>query len=174
KEDQSAVVLLMAVWLLVRRQRRAALWTAAAALAWGAVATRVVVPHFSPTGSFTRAGIFGSYGRTIPDALVAMATHPARVVEDLFQHRNIDFLVALLGPFAFVPLLAPSALIPALPIVLGDLLAVAPWPHTITSQYHAAILPFLMYALVVGLARVERAGRRLAVPIVAAAVVGFL
>jgi uncharacterized membrane protein len=182
KEDQAAVVVMVALWLAIFRRRPVqGLITAIAAIAWGALAVKVLVPHFSPTGHFTRQGIFGSYGPTLPEALKQMVAHPSRVAHDLFQQKSKDLVVGLFAPFAFLPLAAPEILLPAAPILVGNMLAISPVPRMLESQYQSAVMPFLAAGLVLGMARLigamrPRAGSRrlLALPLLGAVTIGWL
>jgi predicted membrane protein DUF2079 len=152
-------------------------FTALAAVAWGLIATKVLIPHFNG-GTPAHTDLFSAYGQTPYTVVKAMLAHPGRVLRDLTQPSNMQLLVQLLAPLAFLPLLAPGMLLPALGILLGNLTATLPAPHTINHQYEAAVLPFLFVATIVGVARLGDANRPgfpllLATPLLIASVLGW-
>ena len=76
---------------------------------------------------------------------------------------KIVYLLLMLLPLGFLPLLAPRVLAAVLPALALNLLSVDPVLTNHRSQYQAFVLPFLMLAAVDGYARIRdwrRAPRR--------------
>ncbi|MEW6279452.1 MAG: DUF2079 domain-containing protein [Candidatus Eremiobacterota bacterium] len=141
------------------------LWIASHSMArWGGGATQYLA-------------LYAPYGTSAGSVLERLATAPQEWLPHLLDPR---YLSELLLPFAFLPLLAPGRLLPALPVVLGNVLSWRPAQHGIEYHYAAGILPFVAWAAVEGAARarawVEPSHRMSALAWVVAisATVGFL
>lgn len=83
------------------------------------------------------------------------------------------YILKLFGPLAFVPLLAPRRLIPALPIIGLNLLSSHEMQLDIYMHYNATIIPAMLVGAVFGTARLcewmaERVDHRRGLPIAAA------
>lgn len=68
---------------------------------------------------------------------------PGNTLRLLFQTDRINYVLQLLLPVGFLPLLAPMYLIFAFPDFLLNILSTKVEPHQIYYQYTAAITPFL-------------------------------
>ena len=163
REDISLVVTFLGVLLVIEGRRRAGLITTAAGLAWLVVATQVLQPHFA--GSFVQAAFLDRYGEGIGEIIATMAGDPLRVLGDLFTAQNGFFVVAMLAPVLFLPLLAPRYLLPVVPLEVLYLLSSRETAHTIEAQYTVSAIAFVFVATAMALPRVVRLlDRRWTVP----------
>jgi len=154
REDLSLVVTFLGVLLVVQGRRRAGLLTVVAGLTWLVVATQVIQPHFA--GSFVHVAFLDRYGSSVGEIAATMAGDPGRVLGDLFTAQNGAFVVALLGPVAFLPLLAPRYLIPIVPLEILYLLSSREVAHTIEGQYTVSAIPFVFVATAMAVPRLAR------------------
>ncbi len=116
--------LALALWgfvLLGDGERRAGLWTLGVGAVWALGWLLVAQPLISD--STARAGGYGDYGDSLADVIVTVATGPVEFGRDLLAQDNVLFLVSVLAPVLFLPLLSVRHLAPALP--LGALFLVA-------------------------------------------------
>jgi uncharacterized membrane protein len=86
---------------------------------------------------------------------------------------KFSYLLKLFGPLAFVPLLAPRRLIPALSMIGLNLLSSYDLQFDIYMHYNATIIPAMLVGAIFGTARLRewlagRAGTRRGLPIAAA------
>lgn len=88
----------------------------------------------------------------------------------LFSEDTLNLFLVLLLPLALLPLGSPRRLVPALPVLLGNLLSWRSSQHDFHFHYEAAVLPFLFWAAADALPRLPRAAWVLS----AAALVGWL
>ena len=90
-----------------------------------------------------------------------MLTRPWEAAEVLASYDRLSYLVALLAPLAFLSLAAPLLAAGALPEVLIN--ALSDWfpQYSIEFQYVAVIVPFLVAAAILGLARLRARATRL-------------
>lgn len=171
REDISLVVLFLGVLLVLEHRRRAGVATMAAGLGWLVVTTQVLQPHFA--GSFVQAAFLERYGEGIGEIVATMAGDPLRVLGDLLTAQNGVFVVAMLAPVLFLPLLAPRYLVPVVPLEILYLLSSRETAHTIEAQYTVSAIAFVFVATTMALPRVTAwlGDRRWAGPSWAAAAV---
>lgn len=108
--------------------------------------------------SIQYSNLYSHYGRNGREVVTNLLTHPWQHVRDLNHRQNRVYLLEMAAPLAFLPLLGPLELTPALPVVAGNLLSWRDAQHSIRFHYMAGILPFLMWAAVAGLGRLRRRG----------------
>jgi uncharacterized membrane protein len=162
KEEIPLVIAGFGVWYAVTRRR----WwlggtIAAVGIAASAVAVEIVVPHFNGAASnfysrYTSVG--GSPGGVFRTAF----THPLRLVEKIFGVRGLHYLGELLVPLGGLWLLAPVALVAALPEVALNLLSVVTTQQSIHFHYTAGLIPPLFVASILGAGRLAERRSRLA------------
>ena len=164
KEDVALVALgLAACALLPPRQRQPRLALGLALLAAGSLAISFAWLKPAYGGGADYGMLYRDLGATprevalhlLRDPLGALArffTTPGDATDSALKLR---FWHQLLIPLAYLPVLAPFALLPAAPVFAEHLLAWRPEQHSIFYQYTALSLPFVMLAAVDGLAQVR-------------------
>jgi uncharacterized membrane protein len=131
----------------------------------------VLHPIFAPA----RGSVFlhfGKWGGSVPSTLLAIVTRPGDVLAHLAEPARATYVLRLLAPLAFLPVLAPRLLLPIVPIVGMNLMS--EWPSTIEldSHYQTTTLPFLVAAALLGAERLSKRVPRGLVAGVSIAVVG--
>jgi uncharacterized membrane protein len=151
KEEISFVVAGFGVWYAVSRRRWAAGGTIAAlGVAWAAVATTVIIPHFNNGESSDFYARYSEVGGS-PGGLVETAfTHPGRLFSAAFTGRDLHYVLQLMWPLAFLSLLAPLVLAAALPELAINLLSAVPTQTSIHFHYTAGLIAPLVVAAVLG------------------------
>jgi len=167
KEEIPFVIAGFGVWYAVSRRR----WIEGGAIvavgvAWAAVATTVVIPHFNhgqTSDFYTRySEVGGSPGGIVRTAF----THPGRLIDAAFTGRDLHYVLQLLWPLAFLPLLAPLVLVAALPELAVNVLSAVTTQTSIHFHYTAGLIAPLVIAAIFG---AERLRRIRTLPIVTAA-----
>ncbi len=157
REDLAMPLALLAFvtpWQSGSRRRLA--WSAGAlAMALFGFFLLVLAPHFAPAHGSLSAH-FGRWGESPAQVVVAWLTHPIELARHLMASRRLSYLPRLLWPLAFLPLLSPRWLVPALPALAINLLSDFPTTTQLDSHYLSPALPFLMVAALDGLARIQR------------------
>jgi uncharacterized membrane protein len=178
KEHVGLAVAGMGVWYALSRRRRSrpGLAIAAAGVAVTALAVAVVVPHFRPDGGSSFYGRFEAIGGSPGGIAETALTDPLKVAEEVTESRDAGYLLDLLLPLAGLSLLAPLALLPALPELGLNLLSATETQTSIHHHYSAVALGALVPAAVLGAARLARGSparaERIALVAVAAALAG--
>jgi uncharacterized membrane protein len=139
-------------------RRRAGLAIAGAGLAWTAVCLAVIVPAFRGDVSPFYAR-FESVGGSPGGLVRTVFTDPGAIVAALSSVDDFAYVLWLGIPLAFVFLLAPVLAAVALPQLLVNLLADSSPTTDPRTHYIAAVIPFLVAATVLGLARLPKAHR---------------
>lgn len=143
-------------------------------LAWFYVSTSVIVPAFYRDDYQPQAGAIGqSYDETWPGTSPQLAyyshlgnstgeivrtivTRPVKVAQLMLTPPKLTYLVLMLLPLAFLPLLAPDVALLASPIIAMNLLSTRVFQYTIREQYQALVIPGLVLAAIIGGARLWR------------------
>ncbi len=154
KEEIALVVAGLGIWYALAHGRR---WTGAAVAAAGVaaalIAIEVVIPHFNRAGTssfFTRYSEVGS----TPGGIVHTAlTDPWKIVTTTATGRGLGYLAQLVLPLALLVVLAPLALIAAVPELAVNLLSAATTQTSIRFHYTAGLIPVLIAAAVFGAKR---------------------
>jgi uncharacterized membrane protein len=142
-------------------------------LAWGIagvtfslVALFVLLPLFRSTPSDT-LNRYAWLGGTPAEMLEAVVTHPEVLLQKGIPSDTLTMGFQLLAPVAGLPVLAPGAMMVALPSIGYNLLSSFPPQHTICYQYVAPTVPFVLIAAAEGMARLQRwLSKRIQVPYV--------
>ncbi len=113
-----------------------------------------VITYFNPLALRTKWE-WGELGSGPWEIAFTVLTNPVKVLNALFNDGQKKFLyiVALLGPLAFIPLLEPSALVMAIPWLAASLLSINPLYYSIETQYPAFVSPFIFLSAIDGVKR---------------------
>jgi uncharacterized membrane protein len=137
-------------------------------LVWVALCTLALIPAFRSDGRFLYGGVLlgevSARCGPVPGAGLLNLPCVAQYVfapGDGRGAQRLLYLAQMLLPLALLPLLAPRALIPALPIVAINLLSNTPNIHASTHyHYQALVIPFALVASIQALAWLRRARPR--------------
>ena len=172
KEEIPLVVAAFGIWYALSRRRYAAgAAIAAGGAVWAAVAIGVVIPHFNHGASSSFYSRYSEVGGSPKGVLRTAVTHPWTLVTKAFDHRGIHYLIQLALPLAGLWVLAPLALVAAVPDLAINLLSATPTQTSIHFHYVAGIVPALVVAAVLGAKRLRRPALAAAL-VVGAALVG--
>jgi uncharacterized membrane protein len=100
--------------------------------------------------------LYADYGGSGREVVVNVLTHPLRTLGKLNTEDNWGYALDMLAPMVFTPLLSPLQIVPAAPVIAGNLLSWRDSQHSIHFHYQAGVLPFLMWACIVAFAKLEK------------------
>ncbi len=160
KEEVGLALAMLGLWMVVRgRGRRYGAALAAVSLAWVALAVTVIIPRFNDGRGSAFVDRYATLGDDGGGVARTLLTRPWEAAELLASYDRLSYLVALLAPLAFLSLAAPLLAAGALPEVLINTLSDWFPQYSIEFQYVAVIVPFVVAAAILGLARLRRRDR---------------
>jgi uncharacterized membrane protein len=157
KEEIPLVIAMLGIWYaLARGQRLAGAVLGVSGVAVAALSLGVVIPHFregEAPAFYERYDAVGGSPRGIVETAV---TDPLVIIREVTEGRDLEYLLQLGLPLAFLFLAAPLLLLPALPELVANLLSEVPTQTSIEFHYTAPIAPFLVAGAILGAARFPR------------------
>jgi uncharacterized membrane protein len=157
KEEIAFVVAGLGIWYALAHRR----WLTGAAVAVAGVAAalvaiEVVIPHFNRAGTSSFFTRYSEVGSTPGGVVHTALTDPWKIVTTALTGRGLGYLARLVLPLGLLVVLAPLALIAALPELAVNLLSAATTQTSIRFHYTAGLIPVLLAAAVFGAARLQR------------------
>ncbi|TQV65353.1 MAG: DUF2079 domain-containing protein [Halothiobacillaceae bacterium] len=161
------------LWWLRQRTLRPALLAAGMGLGGFVLVLGVIMTALSPTGGHVmmsqelgQLSRYGWLGNSLPEVLTTLLLHPVDVMRTVcLEMGGADYLLLLLGPLLFMPLVGVEMLLPALADLAVNLLSHNRMPRSIFAYHSIAIIPLLMAAGMLGAARIARLSRYLSLGI---------
>jgi uncharacterized membrane protein len=157
KEEIPLIVGALGIWYAIAKGRRVAgTVIAIAGAATTALWLGIVMPHFREGAEPAFYGRYNAVGGSPAGIVETAVTDPLALAEALTHRRDLLYLVELGLPLAGLFLLAPLALIAAVPELLANLLSSVSNQTSIRFHYTAPITPFLFAAAILGAAQFRR------------------
>jgi uncharacterized membrane protein len=139
KENFAITVAWLGLWQLARRRWRLGAALVLGGAAWFLFATQILVPALVGSGESLHVSRFARYGDTLPAITLFALTNPLVVIGDMLWPGSGAYLLALLLPFAFLPLLSPYALL-ALPALAINLISAFEGQRSLLFHYNSLIV----------------------------------
>jgi uncharacterized membrane protein len=141
-----------------------AVWLIGVGLGYFVFATHYLLPYFSfdaERGALDN-GAFGWFGHSLGEMIHTIITKPHIIVLDIISTPGkLIYLGVVFGLLAFIPLLRPVFLIPALPLLLIAMLSRLDNYYSYANHYTVGLIIPLMFAFMYGLPRAERIWEKL-------------
>lgn len=136
-----------------RSHKIGAVVLASLALGLFAIIMTVVYPYArGGEGSVYFAKYYGHIGKSLPEFIHTIVTRPLYVVGTFLTPQKLFYMFTFLWPFAYLPLLSPVVLLPALPALFVNLASNHEYMLSQHFHYEAEILPMTFCALLIALA----------------------
>jgi len=131
------------VLILFGRQKLLGALAAVGSVVYLLLCTQVFIPYFAASGQYERFSLFGELGDGVLDVVRSLFTQPRWASERLVRPQVWLFLVTLLTPMAFLPLVGwRLSLAAAPPLFLIALMQNAEW-LSIKFWHQATVVPVL-------------------------------
>jgi uncharacterized membrane protein len=152
KEDIPLVVVMMGLYfIMVSRKWNAGLPLIFLASLWFYVAIYVVFPAVRSGEGSPFMRYYEDFGDNPFSIVFTLLTQPRLTAEILLTQDNLSYMVRLLFPFGFLPILGLPVLLIAAPSLGINLLSSFPLMHELEAkQYAVPIVPFVALAAVYG------------------------
>ena len=154
REDATLPVLGLGLWVAARRRWIPGIGLALASLALLFVLTEGVIPYFR-AAPYPHLQRYIHLGSTVGEIVETVFLHPLRTIAGMLSGRQLLYVLALLTPLGFLPLLGLLDVLPALPVLAQNLLSRDPVLFHHRTQYNAFVLPFLVVAAIAGVERLR-------------------
>jgi uncharacterized membrane protein len=122
------------------------------------VAVTIVVPHFAPGGGSPFADRYADVGGSPAGIVRTAARDPLAIAAAASERRDGRYVLDLLWPLAFLPLLSPLVLA-AVPELAVNTLSDVPTQTSVHFHYTATLIPVLVAAAILGAASAQRRWR---------------
>lgn len=157
KEDISLIVLMIGLYLLLRRRWWAGGALAVVGLLWFYVTFQVIIPAYRVGGGHSiYAAWFETLGHTPLEIALSPFTHPEKVLALIFRPGSIPALLMITVPLALLPWAGLPLLALAAPSLAFVLLSANPTLRQLETWHYAApMLAMLLLAAIDGLARLN-------------------
>jgi uncharacterized membrane protein len=159
KEDVLLVMVPIGLFVAWRFDRRRGLLTALFSLIVTILGMFVMMRHL--IGVPTRNGWripFGGFTGLFKETF----TNPTNVIDHLWSENRPMYLFKMMAPFAGVFFAAPSVALLAVPVLGSNMISTFWYQHQIEYHYSIVIVPILLVATVVAIAKYEVQWRRVA------------
>ncbi len=170
KEDYAIIIAPLGVWIALcrkdslneRRCFRLGWGVAVFGIVYLALVVTVLIPWFRDGADPHYSGYFAELGSTPAEIVESVVANPWLLLRKLLSARSIIYMLVLLVPLGFLPLLSPSRLTVGLPLFAvlcilelsttpdGQGQILVPFHH-----FHAPLLPILFWAAAAGLGQVR-------------------
>jgi uncharacterized membrane protein len=168
KEEIGLIAMMFGVYIMLfqRKHWRVGVGVALFGAVWVIVLLQYAIPFFRGAqygqtfyyfgeGKIGGGGTRYSYlGRSIPEVLTTILIKPGYVLSYVLIPEKIAYVLHLLVPLAFLPIIGWDVFLLTLPTFGYSLLSTYGLQYEIRSYYFAPLLPFLYFALIVGIQRV--------------------
>lgn len=149
RSDGGFVLAAMGLYALIHR--RGWPWVvvpAGVGLGWVVLCVAVLIPAFRDQHDFLYTLIYAWMGNSPAEMLQTLLLRPGYVAAHVFTAPKLDYLIALLAPLLFLPLLRPDILLMAAPPLMLNLLSLDRMHWSIRYHYQAFVVPFLLIATI--------------------------
>jgi uncharacterized membrane protein len=176
RTDVALVVAMFGVYgLLTRRKWPHVMLPLAVGFGYFALAAFVILPAFvypsaftAPTGPVTdpmscwpcglnpQLAYYAHLGRTGPEIVTHVITHPVETAQLIFTGPKVVYMLSLLLPLLFLPLLEVRPLVLGLPTLALNLLSTREAQFDYQHHYSLLLIPGIFAAAIYGLDRLNR------------------
>jgi uncharacterized membrane protein len=155
KENMAIAGVMIGLYLAVVKGRRLLGLALALAFAlWFEAGVAWIVPSFNPSGGNPHLLRYPLLAGGPPGLWLGALRHPLDLNLALLTPvgRKLEYLLYILGPVAFLPLLSPARLLLGLPFLAQNLLSAVPHQTSLHTHHQAELIPFVFFAALGALA----------------------
>jgi uncharacterized membrane protein len=155
RNDTALVIAMLGLYGVLTRRRAVFSWAPMIfAVVYWALAVFVIIPAITGGAQFSYVQNYDWLGPTTGDIVKTIVTRPLFVARTAFGPDRWEYVVSLLFPLAFLPLLKPRPLLMALPPFLINIFASDHYKYQrdIFHQYSALLVPGLFIAAILAVA----------------------
>jgi uncharacterized membrane protein len=156
KEEVGLVVACLGLWALLRRKWITGIPCVLGGIGWFVICVSVIIPHFNPAGHSPYLARYSYLGHGLGGIAWGVVKSPGLVMHTMLSEPRLQYLLDLIHPLGFVPVLVLPVMALALPALLINMLSADPTMYSGFYQYSAEIVPVFVAASILGVAWIER------------------
>ena len=163
KETVSFTIIGFGVWIwLFEKRRNFGLGAIAIAVVWFAIASQVIIPASRPAGVLAGVWNYGSLGDSWSEIAMRLLTNPTLGLSRVVQPDRLFYYLLLLLPVILgLHWRTAGIMVPAMPMLILNILADYGGQRDLIHHYSLLIIPFLLTWLIDSLALYFKQGKRL-------------
>ena len=159
------------LWWMVNRQWKQGTALIVIGLGYFFLVLQVIMPALSPTGEITMmsegrgtASRYAWLGNSLGEVILSILSQPLAMLHTIMVSMGgLGYLILLLIPFLFFPLLGLAFLLPAIADLAANMLSANPMPRSPVAYHSAALVPVLTVAAVYGIRKICRWQKRFSI-----------
>jgi uncharacterized membrane protein len=156
KEEVGLVIACLGIWALVRRQPLTGIICLLGGIGWFLISVALIIPHFNPSGHSPYLARYSYLGHGLSGIVRGAVHRPDLVLHTLRSEPRLQYVLDLIHPLGFTPLLALPVLAIAAPILLINMLSTDATMYSGFYQYSAETVPIVVVASILGIAWLDR------------------
>ncbi len=169
KEDMALLAVMLGLWAIARagnvsKRPNVGWWVgggvAAAAAAWFAIATFVIIPAHAEqaygVAEFLYVQRYGELGSSMTDIVRSLLTRPGLVWSIVTEPERLRYVAGLLAGVGGLALLGPEILLLSAPALAANILSAYPAQYSGELHYSAPLVPYILVGAIVGAERAAR------------------
>lgn len=142
-------VVSLGIWLLwIERRKSYGILSIFVGFTWFLVATQLIFPLFKG-GEHAALSRYSYLGDSVLEVIVNLLAKPHIVLGRIFSYDSLVYLILLIAPIVLgLRLRGLVYLLPAVPILVINILSDSPAQRDLVHQYSLPVVPFLILALI--------------------------
>ncbi len=176
KEDFAVVAILIGLFILFRYNKRTGIIISSISLAWFVFVMTFLLKYFNGVGYWRNLygwNIFGGFGSNLSDFIKNIIAKPIGIIKLIFTYEDLKYMLSILLPVSFIPLLSGTFILIWLPFLILNL-TMGGYLSSIIYHYTIPLVPLLFIAIVLAVKRYKKYALWLALLILLFAFVGNL
>ena len=176
------------LWWITNRQWKHGVALMTIGLGYFFLVLQVIMPALSPSGQIVMmsessgtASRYAWLGNSLVEVIQTIITQPISILETvLISMGGLGYLLLLLIPFLFFPLLGLIYLLPGMADLAANMLSANPMPRSPIAYHSAALIPIFTVAAIYGVKTLSKWQKRFSVKelsvlvLIASALMGYV
>lgn len=158
EENMIIAAMFIGLYVFLFKNRRVGFGILTASIIYFIIVAKLIMPWFG--GSIARLDRYAELGDSMTSIIKTLITDPRLVADTIFTTEKMRYIVGLVWPVAFLPLLAWPMWILMLPGLAQNLLTNRSFQFETVYHYDSIIVPFIGVAIVYGLTAISKVANK--------------
>jgi len=117
---------------------------------------KVVIPHFTGGGYVFFAERYSHLGRSFSEILINLIKKPDLFINEIISKKTASYILQLLLPVSFVPLLSISTFSVGIPILMQNLFSNFSGQTYFITHYHFELISVIFISVIVSFSKIKK------------------